>query len=135
MTSLEECTYSNTPKFKLSGRHRAKCVKVYDGDTITVAACFFNDGIAYRESCRCLRYNTAEIRSSNPEEKEKAIKARDYLKSLIYNKMIEIDISVDDDDPYRRPLVEVYCDGKNINDMMLASGLAMPYNGTGEKKW
>jgi endonuclease YncB( thermonuclease family) len=64
-----------------------------------------------------LHYNSVEIKSKNPEEKAKAIEARDYLRSLILDKIVEIEIS--NIDKYGRLLGVVCCNGRNINNLML----------------
>jgi micrococcal nuclease len=134
--TLENCTYKNTPKFCVKGKYIAKCVKVYDGDTITVAIVPFDGFAPCRFSCRCLRYNTAEIRTKDKEEKKKAVVARDYLRGLILDKIIEIDVVNDgNDDPYGRLLVEVFIDGVNINQDMLDRGYGKPYEGVGPKTY
>lgn len=133
---LEQCTYENTPEFRISGTHRAKIVKVYDGDTVTVAICLFGNK-PERISCRCYGYNSAEIKSKSPEEKEMGKKSRDYLRSLILHKIVEIEIIIDskNKDPYKRPLVIIRHEGKIINDLMVENGYGKPYFGSGEKPW
>jgi micrococcal nuclease len=130
---LENCTYKNTPKFAVKGKYMAKCVKVYDGDTITVAIVPFDGFTPCKFNCRCLRYNTAEIRTKDVEEKKKAIVSRDYLRGLILDKIIEIDVV--DEDKYGRLLIEVFMDGVNINDDMLNKGYGKPYKGVGPKNY
>lgn len=136
MDILEQCTYNNTPEFCITGKHKAKIVKVYDGDTITAVICLF-DGKPYRFNCRCIGYNSAEIKSKDPIEKAKAIESREYLKSIILNKIVELEIILDskNKDPYKRPLVVIHFDNKNINDLMIQSGYGKPYYGKGEKPW
>ena len=66
----------------------AKCVHVYDGDTIQVV--FPVQGILYRWSCRLSGVDTPEIRTKNINEKKYGYYVRDVLLSKILNKMIII---------------------------------------------
>jgi micrococcal nuclease len=132
MDVLDACNSKNTKKFCIIGRYRAKCIETYDGDTITVAFSPFGTDI-YAFKVRMLHYNSAEIKSKNPDEKAQAIVARDYLRSLILNKIIEIDIN--GSDKYGRLLGDVICNGCNINQLMLHEGYGKPYDGTGPKEY
>lgn len=55
----------------------AQVVSVYDGDTLTVQP------LPPKINIRLLDCWAAEIRGKVPEEKERGIKARDYLRSLL----------------------------------------------------
>jgi endonuclease YncB( thermonuclease family) len=128
---LEKCTIK-TEKLSYCGiTVRAKCVKVYDGDTITCV--FFLPGFdkPYKFSCRCNGYNSAEIKTSDPDEKAKAIAARDFLSAEILNKIVTLTLG--DYDKYGRILVEVSYNGKNINSEMIKNGYGVKYNGKGPK--
>lgn len=50
-------------------------MKVYDGDTITIATRLGGTGSLYRFSVRLLAIDTPEKRTKNKEEKEIAMKA------------------------------------------------------------
>ena len=130
---LEACTYKNTVKYNIDGDYWAFCVKVYDGDTATFAFCLTDDRDPCKESCRFIGYNSAEIRSKDPVEKDKAICSRDYLKELIYQKVVRITIK--GFDKYGRPLVEVYTGDTFVNELMVELGFGKPYDGTGEKTY
>ena len=65
------------------------CIKVYDGDTITVASKMpWNNSPLYRFSVRLNGIDTPEIKGQNEPEKRIAVKARDALKEKILNKQI-----------------------------------------------
>lgn len=130
MDKLDACTDKNTKQFCITGRYKAKPVRIYDGDTITVVFAPFGSEY-YKFNLRMLHYNCAEIKSKNPDEKAKAIQARDYLRSLILDKIIDIDIS--SSDKYGRLLGVVHCNGVNINNAMLDTGHGKPYEGKGPK--
>lgn len=58
---------------------------------------------------------------------QEAIKARDYLSSLILNKIIYVEFM--DNDKYGRPLAKIYQNNICINDDMITKGYAKPYDG------
>lgn len=125
---------SKTKKWSFDGMAvRAKCVKVYDGDTATFAFSPFPGSPPYIFSCRCARYNSGEIRTKNTDEKTKTIASRDHLKTRILDKLVTLKIGKND--KYGRPLVEIYSGRLNINNEMLRLGHGKPYDGTGEKKY
>ena len=73
----------------------AKCVKVWDGDTIHVVAPT-GEGQVSRFIIRCLGYDTPEIRSSAKKkvsEKEKTLarEARDLLRDRIMGKLVRLE--------------------------------------------
>ena len=95
---------------------KGRVIKVYDGDSITVAARIpelKNDTI-YKFSIRLNRIDTPELRTSNNIEKEYAIKIRDILSERIMNKMVNL--KVIKTDKYGRYLAEVLYKKENIND-------------------
>ena len=86
---------------------KGRVIKVYDGDSITVAARIpelKNDTI-YKFSIRLNRIDTPELRTNNSIEKEYAIKIRDILSERIMNKMVNL--KVIKTDKYGRYLAEV----------------------------
>ena len=97
-----------TPLFTLRGQtHWAKCVKCYDADTIHIVIAFNNTFARFR--CRLQGIDTAEIRSKNPTERQHARTARDWLKSVILNRIIMVNCG--EFDKYGRLLVNVYVAG------------------------
>lgn len=102
----------NTPKFSLNNNiYIAKCVKCYDADTIHVVFKLHNK--LQRFTCRLSEVDTAELRSSNGDEKSHAIKGRDFLKTLILDKLIIIKCGKFD--KYGRLLIYIYHYKKIIN--------------------
>jgi len=103
-------------------------IKVYDGDTITIAAKmpFINSPI-YRFSVRLSGIDCPEIKGSSLTEKELAINARDALANKVMGKLVTLqNVSLE---KYGRLLADVYCDGMNMNHWMLDNKLAIPYDG------
>lgn len=103
-------------------------IKVYDGDTITIAAKmpYMNSPI-YRFSVRLNGIDCPEVKSKTLIEKELAINARDALANKIMRKNVTLqNVSLE---KYGRLLADVYCDGIHMNQWMLDNKFALPYDG------
>jgi len=105
-----------------------KVIKVYDGDTITIASKLPNtENPIYRFSVRLNGIDSAEIKGKTANEKRLAFEARDRLHELIFGNMIHLkNISTE---KYGRILADVYLDDLHVNQWMLDNGLAVPYDG------
>ena len=103
-------------------------IKVYDGDTITIAAHMpIPDTPLYRFSVRLLGIDCAEIKGKTIAEKEIAAKARQALSTKILNKTVQLkNVSLE---KYGRLLADVYLDGLHLNQWMLDNGHAVAYDG------
>ena len=108
---------------------KGRVIKVYDGDSITVAARipFLKNDTLYRFSIRLNRIDTPELKTSNLIEKEYAIKIREKLSEKIMNKMVNINILKTD--KYGRYLAEVSYKKLNINNWLINNGYAVNYDG------
>ena len=127
MEYLDKITYENTIPF-IPPITSGKVVKVYDGDTFTLAAKLPNtDGPVYRFTVRLNGIDTPEIKGKTATEKELAKKARDALSSLIMNKIIILKNI--ETEKYGRLLAEVYVDDININNYMVDNKYAVKYDG------
>jgi endonuclease YncB( thermonuclease family) len=107
-------------------------IKVYDGDTITIASHLpYDKSPLYKFSVRLNNIDCPELRSSNTNEKECAKIAKDELTKLILYKFIRLEnIGTE---KYGRILADVYIDDIHINEYMVNKRLAIYYNG-GTKK-
>ena len=93
-------------------------VKIYDGDTITIAAKLpYSSSPLYRFSVRLNGIDTPELHTKNLEEKEMAENARDALKMQIMNK--EVELKNTKTEKYGRLLADVYCENFYINELKL----------------
>ena len=122
------------PLFSLNGhKTKAKVIKVYDGDSITVI--FDYCGKYFSWKCRLIGIDTPEIRGSSEPEKKLAIKARDYLRSLILHKVVDLECFKFD--KYGRLLVDVRTDDTvgTVNELMISKDYAKPYDGGTKQKW
>ncbi len=127
-SELLNATYKNIPKF-MPDFTVAKVIKVYDGDTITVAArC--NERL-YKWSVRLYGIDTPELRTDSAREKELGYAARDILKEKIMpngnGEMIRVFIR--GYDKYGRVLADIYHKNVHINMWMINRGYAVSYDG------
>jgi endonuclease YncB( thermonuclease family) len=127
MDYLDKITYENTIPF-IPPITSGKVIKVYDGDTFTLAAKLPNtDGPIYRFTVRLNGIDTPEIKGKTATEKELAKRARDALSSLIMNKIVILKNV--ETEKYGRLLAEVYVDDIHINNYMVDNKYAVKYDG------
>ena len=124
---LEKIEYKNTIKF-IPPVMFGKVVKVYDGDTITIASkLLIPDSPVYRFSVRLAGIDSAEIKGETNAEKTIAIQARDALHKLIFGEIVTLkDVSIE---KYGRILATVYYNDVNVCKWMLDNNHAIPYDG------
>ena len=107
-------------------------IKVYDGDTITIASKLpYDASPLYRLSVRLNGIDTPEIKGKNDDEKEAAKAARNALVNLIYGKQIRLENIKSE--KYGRILADVYLNQLHINDWLIRERYAVAYDG-GTKK-
>jgi endonuclease YncB( thermonuclease family) len=128
--SWKKVEYGDTKPFVLPVT-QGKVVKVYDGDTITVA--FYMNGTLYRTNVRLLGIDSPELKGSSEEEKKMAVAARDALSAKILNEVVELRNT--STEKYGRLLAEVWLDGTNLSVWMLLNNYAVPYGGGTKKAW
>ena len=129
---LDNINYENTVPF-IPPVERGKVIKVYDGDTITVASKILKGKDVYRFSVRLNGIDSPEIKGKSEAEKVSAIVSRDKLSNLILNKVVRLeDVKTE---KYGRILAEVYLDNLHINQWMLENKLAESYDGGKKKKF
>jgi len=103
-------------------------IKVYDGDTITIATRLsYKDSPLYRFSIRLKGIDSAEIKSKNINEKKNAMISRDVLTELILHKTVLIKNI--ENEKYGRILADVYLGEICVNDWMIEKGYAVKYDG------
>lgn len=124
---LQNASYLNTTSF-VPKIDTGKVIKVYDGDTITIAARLpYYDAPISRFSVRLSGIDSPEIRTHNPDEKISAIMSRDKLHDLIFDKIVTLrNVSLE---KYGRILADVYLDELHINQWLLDNHYAIKYNG------
>jgi endonuclease YncB( thermonuclease family) len=123
--------YSSTTVFKPQ-ISVAKVIKVYDGDTITIATPVqFEGSPMYRFSVRLRDIDCPELRTKNEVEKACSKIAKQVMVDQVLGKMVTLtDV---DYDKYGRVLANVLLNGVNITDVLMRRNLAVVYDG-GTKK-
>jgi len=112
-------------KFPIEG---GRVIKVYDGDTITIASKLpFADSPLYRLSVRLNGIDTPEIKGKSDDEKTAAKTARDALSVFILNKYVILKNI--QSEKYGRILADVYLDDICLNEWMIKERYAVKYDG------
>ncbi len=111
---------------------RAKVIKVYDGDTLTVAGRVVLDGrpstSIYKFQVRLRGIDTPELKTKNAKEKELATRARDALSSYVLHTVVTLQNI--EYDKYGRLLADVVAsNGQNLSAWMLENKFAVAYDG------
>ena len=133
-TSLNDLENSNTktPIFSLEGhKSKAKVVYIYDGDTVHLVIEVFNQ--LFKWKCRIAHVDTPELRTKDLHEKEMGYVARDKLKELMENKIVDVECF--EFDKYGRLLVEITVNGIKVHEWLISNGYAKPYEGKTKEKW
>lgn len=99
----------------------AKVLSVYDGDTITVQM-DLGLGITKTEVIRLYGIDAPELRG---QTKSQGMITRDSLRSWIMDKDIIVKTEQDKRGKYGRLLGTVILNGENLNDKLVAKGLAV----------
>lgn len=103
-------------------------IKVYDGDTFTLAGRLPYDGSPlYRFSVRLNGIDCAEIKGKTEEEKKCAIHAKEELEKLIMGNVVILKNIKNE--KYGRLLADVFINDIHVNQYMLDKGLAVRYDG------
>ena len=103
-------------------------IKVYDGDTITIASKLpYNDSPMYRFSVRLNGIDCPEIKGKDENEKQCAQIAKNLMTELVLNKIVTLkNINTE---KYGRILADVYIGDLNVNEHMIEKRLAVSYDG------
>jgi endonuclease YncB( thermonuclease family) len=105
-----------------------RVIKVYDGDTITIASKLpFDNSPLYRLSVRLNGIDTPEIKGKTDDEKIAAKQVKDALSNLILNKYVILkNIQTE---KYGRILADVYIGELHINIWLITKKYAVKYDG------
>lgn len=105
-----------------------KVIKVYDGDTITVAQKFpYKNSPIYRFSVRLKGIDCPEIKGQNADEKECAQLAKQFVSDKVLNNIVELKHIATE--KYGRVLADVYYKNDNLRDLLIEEHLAVAYDG------
>lgn len=120
-------SYENTVPFVPPVTY-GKVIKVYDGDTITIATKLpYPQSPVYRIAVRLNGIDTPEIKGQTQKEKDLAKHIRDTLQAKLMNKVVQLKNT--SSEKYGRLLADVYLDDVCINDWMIEQGFAVKYSG------
>lgn len=98
---------------------------IYDGDTLRADLDLGFNVWAKNEPLRLYGINTPELRGETLTE---ARKSRDWLLEQIpIGTEIIVKTIKDKKEKYGRYLAIIYVDGRNLNEELVANGLAVPY--------
>ena len=124
---LENVCYKDTIPF-IPPVTNGKVIKVYDGDTITIASKLpFEGSPLYRFSVRINGIDCPEMRTTNVNEKLCAKMAKDKVYDTVFNKIVELkNVKLE---KYGRVLADVYLDNICLSDMLCECNLAVKYDG------
>jgi len=120
---------------------RGKVIKIYDGDTITIACRYKSGGLfstsVYRFSVRLAGIDCPELKTQNDDEKQIATIAKREVESKLMGKVITLkNVKTE---KYGRILADVYVDNHlttgmlHINDWLIKQRLAVAYDGKTKK--
>jgi len=129
----EKYTWNNTKPF-IPPVNKGHVIKVYDGDTITIAttlkfkkSSFKSIKENYRFSVRLAGLDCAEIKTNNENEKKVAKYVKYKLTELLLDKKVYLeDVKLD---KYGRLLANVKLDNIDINKWLLDNKYAVKYDG------
>jgi endonuclease YncB( thermonuclease family) len=124
---LQNVEYKDTKAF-VPPVYSGKVIKVYDGDTITIAAKLPNTEYpVYRFRVRLAGIDSPEIKGKTESEIKLAHESRDALHNLIFGKYVVLkNTSIE---KYGRILADIFVNDIHINDWMLKNNYAIPYDG------
>jgi endonuclease YncB( thermonuclease family) len=107
-------------------------VSVYDGDTFTVSMPMLHPFIGRNIRVRINRKDPPEVRTNSDYEKVRGIYAKTILTRLLSRAKI-IELRNIKRGKYFNIVADVYIDDVNLAKLMKNMGLAIPYNGKGDK--
>jgi len=107
--------------------YKARVIKVYDGDTITVDIDLGLGIWKKNVKIRLFGINTPELRGVPEEQKVKGRAARDFLYDMILGELVVIETVKDKEGKYGRLLGTVWLNDLNINQHLIDVGHAVEY--------
>lgn len=134
MTDNEDIKWDDTVEFTFPIMG-GKVIKVYDGDTITIASKLpYDSSPMYRLSVRLNGIDTPEIKGKgiSDEEKEAAKNVRDFIAELVLNKYVSLKNI--ESEKYGRILADVYIGDIHLNELLIKERYAVKYDGGTKKK-
>ncbi len=106
--------------------YKAKLMKVVDGDTID-ARIYLGFQISVIKRIRLSNIDTPELRSSNINERQKAIAAKERLTELFYKSEGFFKLVSEGFDKYGRCIGQVLIDGVDASKTLIKEGYGVPF--------
>lgn len=119
---------------------RDQIVSVYDGDTMTITVDSWPEVFGQRLGVRISgldapeRHSRCKDPAAKAREEEQAMQARAELLSVL-DSGPPIELRNLGRDKYFRLLAEVWVGEQNVSDVLIAQGLAVPYDGGTKAGW
>jgi len=104
----------------------AKSDNVIDGDTIKDVIIEMDFGITTKKTIRLLGIDAPEMRGVSDNEKRKAVKSRDRLRAIVSD-CPSLTLNGSSSDSFGRTLARIYCQGRDISQLLLEEGHAKEY--------
>lgn len=124
--TLERANPDDAPRYEeRSGQLLARLASVYDGDTFTILI-VGEDGRVYRRRCRCLGYDSPEMRGKRAD-KPRAVAAREHLRNVIPAGVFAL--RYHGFDKYGRLLVSFDVGSETLSEHMIRCGHGYAYDG------
>lgn len=130
MFELEEVNYDDTIPFIPPITH-GKVIKVYNGDTITIATILPYENTLYRFSIKINGIDCPELKTKDRNEKPCALMAKNFILEKAMDKIVSLENIKTE--KYGRLLADVICDGESLGELLLKARLAVPYDGKKKK--
>ena len=113
----DDITWQDTVEFTFPIQG-GRVIKVYDGDTITIAAKLpFDNSPLYRLSVRLNGIDAPEIKGKTDDEKIASKQVKDALSNLILNKYVTLKNI--QSEKYGRILADVYIGDLHLNEWLI----------------
>jgi endonuclease YncB( thermonuclease family) len=119
---------------RMPGPIMAQVVRVVDGDTLEIDARIW-PGQSVRTLVRVLGVDTPELRGKCENERDLALKAKNFLVQRLVGGEVQLRL-IDFDKFGGRMLAQVWAaQGSDLAASLIASGLARPYQGGPRQSW
>jgi len=115
--------------------NRITVIRVYDGDTFYVNIDGYPPIIGSNIGIRVNGLDTPELRTRNKAEKALGYKTKALAQSILTNPDNVLLFSNAQRGKYFRIVADVYVNGTNYADILIASNLAYRYDGGTKKSW
>ena len=109
-------------------------IDVYDGDTFKCDIDLGFSIILKNQAVRLRGINCPELRTKDKREKALGYEAKEKLIEIL-DEAFEVTLQSLGKGKFGRVISICYADGYNVNDMMVESGLARPYDGGKRSSW